>query len=172
MASKSASSQKDFVLVGITLIALLIAFYAIVSLPNKLKDTSKQTPSDAAGNKTVNTMGTGTIVLNNANPKLGDYLTFTTTYPKTVKAPRIQVICTQPVPFTYVDGNGVTQTQTDPVVYGEAGPADQTFLGGTTSVWLWHNGAANCVATLYYWQFTPSQVFHPLAEISFTAQGK
>lgn len=78
--------------------------------------------------------------------------------------PRIQVMC-------YQDGE---------LVYGEARAADpsepvnaQPFapLGGGSSQWLTNGGPAECEATLYYWQFHPSQVFHPLASISFTAGG-
>lgn len=78
--------------------------------------------------------------------------------------PRIQVLC-------YQGGE---------LVYGEARAADpsepinaQPFdpLGGAASVWLTNGGPASCEATLYYWQFHPSQVFHPLATVEFEAGG-
>lgn len=86
--------------------------------------------------------------------------------------PRIEVRCIQDVPFDYIDGNGVLRTQTDPLVYAEAGPADQDFLlGAAASVWLWHGGPAECTALLYYWDFHPSQTQVPLASVSFHAEG-
>ena len=86
--------------------------------------------------------------------------------------PRIQVLCYQDVPFDYAYPDGSIHTQTDPLVYGEAGPADQAFLlGGGMSVWLLHGGAAECVATLYFWDFHPTQTFVPLAEVAFSAGG-
>src|SRR5262245_36031352 len=56
-------------------------------------------------------------------PSLGDYVSFTVTYPKTVEkfGPRIQVLCYQ---------NGT-------LVFAEAGPHYQSFLlGGGSSPWL------------------------------------
>ena len=186
MAKKSGSlfPQKDFLLVVITLFALLVAFMAVINLPNKLKDTSKETPSDAAGKPVATTASISTV---EANPQLGSYLHFNYVLPKGVKeAPtgsgtqaRIQVMCTQPVPFDYTDSNGVTHTQTDPIVYGEAGNAIDMkagsiglLLGGGGSVWLWHGGSAQCVATLYQWLYNGSQTFNPFATVSFTAAGK
>jgi hypothetical protein len=85
---------------------------------------------------------------------------------------RIEVDCYQAVPFDYTDSNGVTHTQTDPLVYASAAPAsDPVVLGGAGSVWLWHGGAAECTATLYYWNNHPSQMFVPLAEVSFSTGG-
>jgi hypothetical protein len=67
--------------------------------------------------------------------------------------PRIQVVC---------DQAGV-------VVYGEAQNAvGHSFkLGGGSSLWLQTGGPAHCVATLYYWDFHPVQVFNPLASVEF-----
>lgn len=88
--------------------------------------------------------------------------------------PRIQVMCSQPddVPFDYAFPDGSIHTHIDPLVYGEAGPAEQGFLlGGGMSVWLLHGGPAECVATLYFWTFHPVQEFHELASVSFGAGG-
>ena len=97
-----------------------------------------------------------TIVLASPNPTLGQYQTFTYVVPN-VKSPRIQVVCTQ----------GALG-----VVYAEAQPADQAFfLGGGASVWKTVGGSASCVATLYSWDFNPTQVFVSYASVSFTAAG-
>jgi hypothetical protein len=116
----------------------------------------------------------GTIVLDQASPSLGDYVTFTTTTSglNGSQHPRIEIDCYQDVPFDYTDSNGVTHTQTDPLVFASAAPADQAQqLGGAASVWLWHGGSAHCTATLYYWDNHPSQTFVPLASVNFTAGG-
>jgi hypothetical protein len=101
----------------------------------------------------------GSIALDQNSPALGTTVTFTTSVSGLPgwATPRIQIICEQ-------DGA---------IVYGEAGPASQGFLlGGAGSEWLRAGGPASCVATLYYWQFHPRQVFHPLASLSFEAAGQ
>lgn len=98
----------------------------------------------------------GSLALNELSPSLGDEVTFAYAVAQLPKSanPRIQVLC----------------YQGDVLVYGEAGPAWQVFLlGGASSPWLQVGGAASCVATLYYWQFHPRQVFHHLASITFEA---
>jgi hypothetical protein len=69
--------------------------------------------------------------------------------------PRIQVLCYQDVVL----------------VYGAAGPADQSFLlGGASSLWHTSPGPAHCVATLYYWSYKGgTQQFVPLAATEFDA---
>ena len=91
-------------------------------------------------------------------PSLGDAVTFTVTFPSTVKDPRIQVLCYQ---------NGT-------LVYGEAGPYDQAFLlGGSSSAWLNTSpGPASCVADLYYWSYRGGQKFNWLASTEFTVGGE
>jgi hypothetical protein len=100
------------------------------------------------------TSGSATIY-----PSLGDSVTFSVTYPKTVEkfGPRIQVLCYQ---------NGT-------LVYGEAGPYYQAFLlGGASSNWLNNSpGPANCVADLYYWSYQGGQKFNWLASVEFEAGG-
>jgi hypothetical protein len=89
-------------------------------------------------------------------PRLGDVVTFTVSYPKTLDhfGVRIQVLC-------YQDGN---------LVYGEAGPYSQGFLlGGAMSPWYLNDGAADCHADLYYWSYNGGQKFNPLATVGFSA---
>ena len=89
-------------------------------------------------------------------PRLGDWVTFTVTYPKTLDhyGVRIQVLC-------YQNGN---------LVYGEAGPYDQAFLlGGAMSPWYMNDGSATCHADLYYWSYNGGQKFNPLAWVEFAA---
>ena len=106
----------------------------------------------------VKPIPSGSLSLNQVAPRLGEYVTFTWSVDHLPgwATPRIQVIC----------------SQDDVVVYGEAGPAWQSFLlGGGSSDWLTNGGPAVCVATLYYWQFHPSQIFHPLDSVTFAAGG-
>jgi hypothetical protein len=89
-------------------------------------------------------------------PKLGDTVTFTVSYPKTLDhyGVRIQVLC-------YQDGA---------LVYGEAGPYNQGFLlGGAMSTWYLNDGAADCHADLYYWSTNGGQKFNQLATVAFSA---
>jgi hypothetical protein len=74
------------------------------------------------------------------------------------KCARIQVLCFQA---------GV-------IVYGEAqmAPFHSFLLGGGSSDWKTNGGAVVCEATLYYWDFHPTQTFVPLAEpVLFVAEG-
>jgi len=92
-------------------------------------------------------------------PKLGDYVTFTVAYPKTLDhfGVRIQVLC-------YQDGN---------LGFAMAGPADYAFLlGGSMSQWYLSDGPATCHADLYYWSYNGGQKFNLLASTEFTAQGR
>lgn len=92
-------------------------------------------------------------------PRLGDYVTFTVTYPKTLDhyGIRIQVLC-------YQDGE---------LVYGMAGPYDYAFLlGGSMSQWYLNDGPAQCHADLYYWSYNGSQKFNLLASTEFSALGR
>lgn len=104
------------------------------------------------------TEASGTLTLVTPDPHLGGAAEFTVTttgWPAGADA-RVQVLA-------YQDGA---------VVYGEAGPADQAFLlGGGSSQWRANGGPAHCVATLYYWQFHPRQIFHPFATVEFDASG-
>jgi hypothetical protein len=88
-------------------------------------------------------------------PTIGTVVTFTTSYPKTVKNPRIEVLC----------------YQADGLVYGEAGGVTQAFLlGGGWSRWLEVGGGpADCVANLYYFgSHAGRQTYNVLASTAFT----
>lgn len=92
----------------------------------------------------------------NQNPHLGELVDFTTTYPKTVKEPRIVVNCYQ---------NGV-------LVWGEVGTTDWVFkLGGDASPWVDNGGPASCTATLndLIWHGSNMQEWVYLTDTSFEA---
>jgi hypothetical protein len=101
------------------------------------------------------------IVLATPNPALGVSVSFTSAPtdlsgpPKS--QPRIQVMA-------YQDGV---------LVYGEAGPASQSFLlGGAGSAWLTNGGPAHCVADLFFWSYKGGQqTFELLASTEFDAAG-
>jgi hypothetical protein len=78
------------------------------------------------------------IILNETAPRFGDYVSFTVSYPNTVKDAYIRVNCSQ---------NGQ-------LVYGEGGTSTSSFkLGGDSSLWVNNGGgAADCQAGLYYFQ--------------------
>jgi hypothetical protein len=103
---------------------------------------------------------------------LGEDLLFDFTADIGNQNPRIQVNCYQ--------AGAVTSENPTGLVYGEARDAEagssnnsQPFapLGGASSDWLTTGGPAECVATLYFWDFHPTQTFVPLAEIAFSAGG-
>jgi hypothetical protein len=112
----------------------------------------------AAKSNGGSTAGPSTIVLNQANPRLGDTITFTSSYPSTAKNPRIDVTCTQ---------NGA-------MVYADAGAPNNAFvLGGYASVWTGVGGAASCVARLYdlTWKPNTPQQVTMYASTTFDAAG-
>jgi hypothetical protein len=79
---------------------------------------------------------TASIVLNQSDPHLGDWVTFTTTVPSTVNNPRVQITCLQ---------NGV-------LTYAMADSAGAVFeLGGGSSAWRTSGSAADCTAILFEW---------------------
>ena len=112
-------------------------------------------------------MATGTIAIAAGyTPQLGQPLAFdiTTDGLKGNQKARVQIMAYQ----------AVTEDNPDGIVYGEARPAGEDFtpLGGGSSEWLTNGGSAECVATLYYWDFHPTQTFVPLADpITFSAAG-
>ncbi len=92
-------------------------------------------------------------------PRLGDYVTFTVSFPKTLShyGVRIQVLC-------YQDGT---------LVYGMADAYDHAFqLGGGSSAWLDNGLPASCHADLYYWSYNGGQKFNLLASTEFDALGR
>jgi len=98
------------------------------------------------------------ISLNEAAPHLGGQVTFSTTFPNSVKNPGIAVRC-------YVGGV---------MVYAEAGSPDNAFLlGGAGSDWLRMGGPAFCTAELFniVWNGNNQQEFVTLATTGFDAAG-
>ena len=89
------------------------------------------------------------------DPRLGDYVTFSTVAPKNINNPRIEILCYQ---------NGE-------LTFGMAGGVDYAFLlGGGGSIWKDNGGAADCVANLYVFSWkanTPMAT--QLATTSFSA---
>lgn len=79
--------------------------------------------------------------------------------------PRIQVMCFQNGEIVYGEAHNANPTLGDPPFDGAS-----FLLGGGMSEWLLGGGAADCEATLYYWDFHPVQVFVPLASVSFHAE--
>jgi hypothetical protein len=90
-------------------------------------------------------------------PSLGSTVSFATSYPRTVKNPRIEVLC-------YEDGN---------LVFGMAGSVTYEFLlGGAGSIWLTIGGGADCTANLFYFgSHAGKQTYNKLATTSFAAGG-
>jgi hypothetical protein len=90
-----------------------------------------------------------------AQPKLGDFVSFNTIVPGTVKNPRVEVLC----------------YQAGQLVYGEAGATTDAFLlGGAGSVWLATGGSASCTANLYYFgSHAGQQTYNWLAGTTFAA---
>ena len=89
--------------------------------------------------------------------RLGDWVTFITSYPTNVKNPRIEVLC-------YQDAK---------LVFGMAGGVDYSFqLGGAGSTWLTSGGAADCTANLFYFGWKAGrQTYNWLADTKFQAEG-
>ena len=106
---------------------------------------------------TPKTAFTPSLTLDQSDPHLGSTVTFTVEAPRSVKAPRVSVMCSQ----------GST------LVYGEAGTFDHAFLlGGASSLWLELGGPADCTADLFYWDYVgQQQVYVWLAQTTFTAGG-
>ena len=88
---------------------------------------------------------------------LGSTVTFSVTYPRSVKYPRVQVLC----------------YQNSALAYGEAGTYDHAFvLGGASSKWLTNGGSATCEADLYYFSVQRgNEVYNQLASTTFSAGG-
>ena len=106
---------------------------------------------------TPKTAFTSSLALDQTDPHLGSTVTFTVTAPRSVKAPRVSVMCSQ----------GAT------LVYGEAGTFDHAFLlGAASSLWLELGGPADCTADLFYWDYVgQQQIYVWLADVTFSARG-
>jgi len=92
-------------------------------------------------------------------PHLGDWVTFSATYPKQAEKydVSVQVVC----------------YQAGKIVYAESRPWQQQFLlGSFVSEWQTSGGGADCVADLYYWTFGGGQKFNWLATTSFYVSSK
>lgn len=92
-----------------------------------------------------------------AEPSLGSWVAFSTSYAKNTKNPWVSLMC-------YQEGT---------VVYGEGGGPDHEFLlGGASSDWVRSAGPAQCRAELgdLYWQ-GGRQYYRYLADTTFHADG-
>ena len=88
------------------------------------------------GNTTTST--TGSISVNQADPRLGDWVDFTTVVPSGVANPRVQIMC----------------YQNDVLTYAMADTNTTSFeLGGGSSAWRTNGGAALCTADLFEWKY-------------------
>jgi len=136
---------------------IVIAVLTIVAVPAVI--SNRQSPFQYAGKPGD---FVSTIVLNQTEtePALGVYVTFSTSYPKNIKNPRIEVLC-------YQDNQ---------LVYEESGSTGDAFLlGGEGSKWLYETSTADaeCKASLYYFgSFKGEQTYNQLATTSFKALGR
>ena len=106
-------------------------------------------------------MASGTIAVDPSTPpQLGQPLNFivTTSGLHGNESPRVQVAAYQSDVLVYMEARAVSELPLNP-------------LGGAGSDWQRAGGPAHCVATLYYWDFHPSQTFVPLATVEFDAAG-
>jgi hypothetical protein len=140
-------------LVFAIIVAILLALSPVYKPADFLAGTRDARAAAVKGDAWIHLDETARI----AAPSLGSTVTFSTGYPKTVKNPRIEVLCSQ-------DGS---------LVYGEAGGVDDTFLlGGGGSLWRDGGGAADCIANLYYFGWRAgTQTYNKLATTSFLAGG-
>jgi hypothetical protein len=99
------------------------------------------------------------IAVQQPDPHLGGTVTFTVTYPREVRYPRVAVRCFG---------------ADDSLIYAEAGAYDHAFLlGGAGSDWLRQGGAAHCTGELFYFSSKGSQAqeVRSLAWTDFDAAG-
>jgi hypothetical protein len=102
-----------------------------------------------------------------SDARLGGIVSFVVSGVDGVAAPHTEVDCFEAADpsgmAAYVVGSGYR-------VYGEIRPVNQTFtLGGSISAWVLDGGPAHCVATVFYWDFHPTQTYHFLASTQFDA---
>ena len=136
--------MKSRAIVATLLVALAFG------LPGLAKAAKPSKPSPAASS--------ASIALNEADPHLGGYVTFATSYGNMKGEPRIQVRC-------YQNGS---------MGYAEAGGVSFAFLlGGSNSAWKTGGGAAQCTAELFelVWNGNSMQQYTALATTSFNAAG-
>jgi hypothetical protein len=110
-----------------------------------------------SGDSSIELAQVGGLRAGSIDPSLGTTVTFKTTYPQTVKNPRIEVLC----------------SKGDRLVYGEAGGVTNEFLlGGGGSVWKDEGGSVSCVANLFYFgHHAGHQTYEWLARTTFDAGG-
>jgi len=112
-----------------------------------------------AGKPSASAPAPSSIKLDQADPHLGGTVTFTVSYPSTIKTlPRYQVRCSQGGELTYGEARNV---------------GESLLLGGGWSVWLDRGGEADCTADLFWIEWKPNspQQVHMLATTSFHAAG-
>jgi hypothetical protein len=163
---RSTSSARVAVRHGVGSVAeALLVVASVITLAIAAAVVTHRAPSGASDALAApRTSGTwirlssvGGASLAAASPALGTSVTFDVAYPKTVKNPRIEVLC----------------SQAGELVYGEAGAVSDAFLlGGGWSLWKERGGSADCVANLYYFgSKAGQQTYNWLAGTSFAAGG-
>ena len=138
------------------LVVAAVAFFGVGLSAGQRNSSERTTEPSTVTLNPPTTARTGSL---SAWPALGDYVTFSATYPKQLesKGVRIQVMC-------YQNGD---------LVFGMAGAHDYDFLlGGAMSNWYLNGGPASCVADLYYWSYNGGQKFNWLASTNFDAAGR
>ena len=146
---------------ALTEAALLLAIAVALIMGAALLGHSAPAGADAAFARTTSTPWIELTQVDgrsaSVQPSLGSTVTFATSYPRTVKNPRIEVLC-------YQDGD---------LVFGMAGSVTYAFqLGGAGSTWLTVGGPADCTANLFYFgSHAGKQTYNKLATTSFAAGG-
>lgn len=102
------------------------------------------------------------ITLNKTDKPLsiGSTITFSVSYPREVKNPRIEVVCHQDNKMTYIEGGSVT---------------DKFLLGDKESRWFreYPNDPAECMVSLYHLiERDGKQMHNNLATTNFSVSGK
>ena len=148
-----AAAIVEAALVALIAMALVIAL-AIATGHNPAGASAVHAAPSTASWIELSSVGARTAT-SSITPHLGDYVTFDTSYPKTVKNPRILVNC-------YQGGD---------LVFGMGGSVTYEFLlGGGGSTWLTAGGAADCEALLFYYgKEAGKQVFNVLPRTTFDA---
>jgi hypothetical protein len=147
---RTEASMRRTVIAALVLGVITLSVAPVVSAPKPSTTASSIVLNGPSGSPLATSLTAGLW------PQLGDTITFSVSYPKTVEkyGPRVQVICYQA---------GI-------LVFGMAGPHNYVFqLGGASSEWLTNGGGADCVADLYYWSYNRGQQFNWLASTQFTA---
>jgi len=141
---------------------LLGSFVALMLGTNTVGASGSRTTTAAASiqlNVPASQIASYTTSSSTLWPTIGDTVTFSVTYPKSVDkyGPRISVQC----------------YQNEVPVYVDAEPYYSSFLlGGISSQWLNNGGGpAFCQADLFYWSYQGGQQYNWLASTSFNVGG-